>query len=149
MKINISNCSKELKSKLFREEYTGNEAEFEADGKNVSFSPDRRFAVINIHNGLYIAVGVTDADDLSLSAEYVDSYLYDGSDEPMLQKLWIEWDCICYGFCKLRLWAPERVDATGRSIFTLHRFYFDRELYERKYEEINGVPYRKNDRAGE
>ena len=143
MKIYVANCSERLTENLFREEHNEIYAEFETDKSNVFFSPDRRYSVIKIHNCLFIAVRVTDADDLSLNSEYVDCYSYDGYDEPMPQKLRIDWNCICYGFCKLCLWAPE----LDKYDVTLHRFYFDRELYERKYEEINGVPYRKKDRA--
>lgn len=47
-----------------------------------------------------------------------------------------------HGFCKLRLWAPERVkEFSGHFDKTLKRFYFDRELYKASYEEINGVPF--------
>ena len=72
--------------------------------------------------------------------EYVDHYeTY--SDDLMLMSYHVECGCIDWGFAKLVLWAPEMADKwNGYFENTVHRFYFDRELYKRSYEEKNGVP---------
>ena len=139
MRILVADCSKQLTSRLFRSEYSGTNAAFDAEEKDVLFSPDRRFAVIRLHYGaLFLAIRVTDAGNDSLAGEYVDCCSY-SSDEPVLTKLWVDWGCIGYGFCKLVLWATEMVNEFGGSFEqTLHRFYFDRNLYERKKNELHG-----------
>ncbi len=141
MKIHVLNCLESCTARLFRSERDGANAVLDVDLRDISFSPDRRFAVAKLHYGtLFIAVRVDEEESTSLSGEYVDCFSY-ALDDPMLTKLWIEWDCIAYGFCKLVLWAPEKANEFGGSFErTLHRFYFDRNLYERKKNELHPAP---------
>ncbi len=106
-----------------------------------SVDPTGKYAVSELcKNELFVAVNILQRDGDDLLCEYVDSYVYqDGV--PMLLKFSLQWDCIPYGFCKLILWAPEaRENRGGCFTRTVKRFYFDRELYERRCEEIHGVP---------
>ena len=140
MRILVTDCSKQLTPRLFCPEYSGPTATFDAEEKDVLYSPDHRFAVIKLHYGtLFLGIRVTDAGNDSLAGKYVDCCSC-SSDEPMLTKLWVDWGCIGYGFCKLVLWAPEKANEFGGSFErTLHRFYFDRDLYERKKNELHGT----------
>ena len=139
MRIVLSNCSARLTAQLRRTEFIGTRAVLEAETGCASFSPDRRFAVLELRKGrLFAAVRVETADEGELRGEYADHYLFN-DDDPILKKLWIEWDCIGWGFCKLVLWAPERAaEFGGCPEHTLHRFYFDRALYERSRKKLHG-----------
>ncbi|MBQ3264231.1 MAG: hypothetical protein IJH07_00500 [Ruminococcus sp.] len=116
------------------------------DAYGVSKDPDSRYAVIEAsQNSLFIAVKVVSCDNDLLVGEYVDHYRFD-NDIPMMMKYTVLWDCIRYGFCKLNLWAPEMADEfSGYFDQTVKRFYFDWELYKKCYEDINGVPCKKQD----
>ena len=109
----------------------------------VSFSedPTGRYAVAELFaNEFFAAVRILLRGERELLCEYVDGYSYQDF-IPMLLKFSVQWDCIRYGFCKLTLWAPEAPESRD-GIFerTVKRFYFDRELYRKCREEINGVP---------
>ena len=111
------------------------------DAVSVSTDPERRYAVAEIAPRKYVAIRITAYSDECVAGEYVDHYFWD-DDTPELQSFSTDWSCIPYGFCKLRLWAPEKVrEFGGHFDKTLKRFYFDRELYKASYEEINGVPF--------
>ena len=134
MKVRINN----LKEGIVR----GTSHTFEAFG--VSMDPERRYAVAEIyHNELFVAMRTESDEDGVLTGDYVDHFS-SRITVPMLESYSVNWDCIKYGFCKLVLRAPERAKEFGGSFSgTVKRFYFDRDLYREKYEEINGVPYRK------
>lgn len=90
-----------------------------------------------------MAVKVLSRDDGLLVGDYVNACHY-SSDEPMLQKISVDWSCIEYGFCTVNLWAPELVNEFGGSFDkTLKRFTFDWELYKECYEKRHGVPCRR------
>ena len=140
MLIHISACSDRLMSHFFREEKKGSTAFFQVSRSSIYFGPDNKYAVIRITGkGLFVAVKTVEETAEELRCIYIDHYTY-FTDEPMLQKLWVDWACARYGFCKLILWAPELVNEFGGFFeTTLHRFYFDRELYEKKREELHGT----------
>lgn len=134
MKVKINN----LKEGIVR----GDDDTFEA----ISFSkdPTGRYAVVNIrYKEIYFAIKIISEDDDMIIGEYVDHYeTY--SDDLMLMSYHVEWGCIDWGFAKLVLWAPEMADKwNGFFEHTVHRFYFDWELYKRSYGEKHGVPYPK------
>ena len=118
------------------------------DAVSISADPERRYAVAEVSPHKFVAVRITASDDEHLTGEYVDHFFWD-DDTPELQSFSIDWGCIHYGFCKLKLWAPERlVEFGGRADKTLKRFYFDRELYKARFEEINGVPFDERRQGG-
>lgn len=133
MLIHISDCSDKLLSHFYKNEKKGALALCRVARSAVSYGPENEYAVIRIpEKGLFIAVKTAGETGEELRCVYVDHYVY-FTDKPMLQKLWVDWTCAPYGFCKLILWAPELVSQFGGSFeTTLHRFYLDRELYERK-----------------
>lgn len=112
----------------------------------ISYAPDRRYAVAEIiPNELFVAVKIIRFDGDMPVGEYVDYYEFDNC-IPMAIRFTVLWGYIKYGFCKLNLYAPEKVNEFGGSLDkTVKRFYFDRDLYKRSYEEINGVPCKKRD----
>lgn len=112
----------------------------------IHFDPTRRYAVVEPRpNWLYVAVRVLSLDDELLVGDYVNACQY-SSDEPMLQKISVDWSCIEYGFCTVNLWAPELAGEFGGGFDkTLKRFYFDWELYKECYEKRHGVPCRRKD----
>lgn len=136
MNIRITNCDSRCMSCIFRADSDGDSAVFEAHDRAVSLSPDKRYAVVRYRSYLYIAVRVASLDEELLTGEFVDSYYYSPDDDFVLAMPEIAWNWIHYGFCKLILWAPESVNEFGGFFDgTLCRFYFDRELYERKKKE--------------
>ena len=106
----------------------------------VSTDPSGRYAVAELYaNELFAAFRITARDGEILVGDYVDSFAYD-DDVPGLLKFSVSWDCISYGFCKLRLWAPESAGPVGGLYeTTVKRFYFDRALYEARREELHGA----------
>lgn len=107
----------------------------------------KRYAVINAHNGIYVAVIIIHIDDDLLVGSYVDDFQWD-CEVPMLSEFFVDWSTIDYGFCKLIQWAPEMANAFGGSFHhTAKRFYFDFELYQKSYEERNGIPCKKRREA--
>ncbi len=116
----------------------------------VSVDPENRYAVVEVQNGLFVAIKITSSKDGLLTGEYVDHYWAYDSDIPILQKYTVSWENITNGFCKLVLWAPEKVNKFGGSFEkTVKRFYFDWERYKHRYEELNGVQCPKNDPLSE
>lgn len=115
------------------------------DARFVSVEPDKKYAVVQDPFYRYIAMRITSRGDDMMTGEYVDHcYGYIDEDECMLRKYEVEWGCLCYGFCKLRLWAPDMIERFGGSYTkTVKRFYFDKALYKEKYEELHGVPCEK------
>ena len=115
-----------------------------AEARKVWTDPEGRYAVAEIFTDeLYLALKIEETDGETLTGEYVDRYER-ANDVPMLMRFTVDWGCIRYGFCKLLLWAPELAEEAGGGFEkTVKRFYFDRELYEKSYEELNGVPYGK------
>ncbi len=103
--------------------------------RRVSMDPEGRYAVVEPGFGhLFIAVRVVSCENNHLTGEYVD-YWYDfGPDVPMLYRYSVSWDCIGFGFCKLMLFAPE-IELAEQ---TMHRIYFDRELYEKSVKALHG-----------
>lgn len=98
------------------------------DAVSVSTDPEGRYVVAEVAPRKYVAIRITACSDECLGGEYVDHYVWD-DDTPELKSFSIDWSCIQFGFCKLRLWAPERVKEFGGHFdITLKRFYFDREL---------------------
>ena len=109
----------------------------------VSVDPKRQYAVVEISPQKFLALHITSWDDRLLTGEYVDHFFWD-DDTPELRSFTVDWNYIQYGFCKLILWAPERRNENGgQSAHTVKRFYFDRELYKERYEEINGIACKK------
>lgn len=111
----------------------------------VYMEDQKRYAVIEVYNNeLYIAANVISADDEKIVAEYLDAFQW-WDDIPMMMLFSIDWSCIGYGFCKLIQWAPEMANVFGGSFsHTAKRFYFDADIYKKRYEEKNAVPCRKN-----
>ena len=112
----------------------------------VYIDPSGKYAVAEVfRKELYIAIVIESAADDLLVGKYVDHYS-SFNDTPMLMTFSVDWSCIGFGFCKLRLWAPELANEHGGFFeHTAARFYFDWELYKSSYERINGVPCtRKN-----
>ena len=105
----------------------------------VSFSPDGRYAVLEIRPGeLFAAFFVEETEGDTVRGRYA-GYAWIDGDGLYLRKTWIEWEWIEYGFCKLRLWAPEEKPVQpGVFERTVARFWFDRELYEKKKQELHG-----------
>ncbi|MCB6991983.1 hypothetical protein LI177_00475 [bacterium 210820-DFI.6.37] len=110
----------------------------------VFLEEQKRYAVIEVwKNELYVAANVINADGNKLIAEYVDDFKC-WDDIPMLMSFSVDWSYIGYGFCKLIQWAPEKANEFGGSFsHTAKRFYYDAELYNKCYEEKNGVPSKK------
>lgn len=103
------------------------------DARSVSTDPEGRVAVIELTpNELFVAGRVLRREEELLVVDYVDDYLYPDSDLPMLMEFSVAWDCLQFGFCKLRLWALELPGERG-GVFehTVKRFWFDRALYEK------------------
>ena len=110
---------------------------------SVSIDPEQRYAVVETSPGVFVAVKISSLSENMLTGEYVDSCSY-SVDLPMLNKIYVYWECIRFGFCKLVLWAPELANENGGSFYrTIKRFYFDWERYKTCYEEICGVPCKK------
>lgn len=116
----------------------GNKDTFEAI--SVSKDPERKYAVVGIQqNEIYFALKIISEDDDILVGEYVGHY-ESYADDPMLMRYRVDWEFINLGFAKLVLWAPEMVIKWNGCIEkTVKRFYFDWELYKKKYEEKNGA----------
>lgn len=109
----------------------------------VSVDPKHQYAVVEIIPQKLVALHITSWDDGLLTGEYVDHFFWD-DDTPEIRSFTVDWNYIQYGFCKLILWAPERINENGgQSSHTVKRFYFDCELYKERYEEINGIAYKK------
>ena len=117
---------------------------------SLSRSPDGRYAVAEIFaNELFVALEILDEDGEDLVGRYVDHFT-DMDIVPMLKRYSVDWSCICYGFAKLVLFAPEMSEEFGGYFDqTMRRFWFDRELYERKYLEMHGVPAPHRDKSRE
>ena len=144
MKVRILECSIPLLYGLGRKNKENHNLEATTKYENISFSPDEQYAVVTLcHNEVFIAVAVLENDSDVMTCRYIDHFIV--FDEiPMLRKYYVDWGFADYGFCKLIQWAPELANNfNGSFSSTLHRFYFDRALYEQKYEELNGVPYKK------
>ena len=106
----------------------------------IFIEPENRFAIIELIKGLFVAVKIESMDHGVLVGSYIDHITDSFDDEIMLYKHDADWSNIPFGFFKLTCWAPEKMNEhNGSSYFTVKRFYFDKELYRNKYEEINGV----------
>ena len=102
----------------------------------ISTDPKERYAVVEpIPGQLFVAVRILSREEDSLTGEYVDHWYDSGPDVPMLYRYSVSWGNIGYGFCKLKLYAPE---VYGYFEKTIHRFYFDRQLYEKSVKERHG-----------
>ena len=106
----------------------------------VSMDPERRYAVAEVYPvELFVAVKILSLEDGLLDGDYLDHYSF--SPEPMLMKFTADWGSMEYGFCKLRLWAPELANEFGGAFErTVRRFYFDWDRYTARYQEQCGVP---------
>ena len=110
------------------------------EAQSISLSPDSRYAVVFLGSlGPFVAVKLLEsAPDGTSCGEYLDSCRGYDEDIPMLMKYSVDWDMIGFGFCKLVLFAPEMSEKFGGAFSgTVHRFYFDRALYERKRKELH------------
>ena len=86
----------------------------------VSTDPKERYAVVEpIPGQLFVAVRILSREEDSLTGEYVDHWYDSGPDVPMLYQYSVSWGTIGYGFCKLKLYAPE---VYGYFEKTIHRF---------------------------
>lgn len=110
----------------------------------ISIDPEKRYAVLEVfRKELFVAVKINSMNGDILDCEYVDKFAW-WNDFTMLTDFCVNWDCIEYGFCKLTMWAPELANEYGGYFdHTAKRFYFDWELYKKRYEELNGVPCTK------
>lgn len=105
------------------------------EAHRVSMDPEGRYAVVEPGFGhLFIGVRIVSCENNHLVGEYVDYWYDPGTDVPMLYGYSVSWDCIQFGFCKLVLFAPE-IDLLEK---TMHRIYFDRELYEKSVQSLHG-----------
>ena len=114
------------------------------DAQLVIRSPDGRYAVAQILGGeSFVAFEVESQEDGRLAGRFVDAYL-DLDVVPMLKSYRVDWSHIDWGFAKLILFAPEQSERfKGAFEGTVHRFWFDRPLYERRYLEKFGIPSRR------
>lgn len=110
---------------------------------DISMDSDKRYAVAEIFkNEVYVGLRIKSIDDDILVGEYVDQFQC--WEDTILMQFFVDWSCIEYGFCKLNMWAPELANKHGGHFdHTAKRFYFDWELYKKRYEETNGVPCKK------
>lgn len=100
-------------------------------------SPDKKYAVAEVFAAESFVAGLIEEvdeekgimtlickDSFSTEMEEIDYNSYT-----------VDWSCMQYGFCKLR---SRSLESYKSRVF---RIYFNPELYIRKYEELNGVPY--------
>ena len=108
--------------------------------EDLELGPGGFYAVVTWRRReLMIALQVEEEDPESLTGTFVDAYSIE-FDEVMLYRFSLDWHWINLGFCKVVLWAPEKVNEFG-GVFdkTVHRFYFDRDLYQRRVHERHGL----------
>lgn len=118
--------------------YNENRSHF--DVKQAWYSPDKKYAVLEIWTDeLFVFGKLIDENEEIISLDYIDSFSGYFLDEVDFRTFWVEWGCMQYGFCKLVCRELE----SGR-MHRAKRFYFDPELYKQKYEEENKVPYKRN-----
>ena len=103
---------------------------FRADGyisvPEIWYSPDGKYAVVELFRGeVYVAVRVQEVNETWLICAYVDRY-EDWNVEVDFRGYSVEWWLSC-GFAKLHCFGMESGFAG-----TVKRFYFDRQLYEKK-----------------
>lgn len=102
-------------------------------------SPDKTKAVLEIFRSeLYVAVSVEKEEDGCLFCKYVDHFAYYDWDTNFRVFEGVDWSYLEYGFCKLRSWSFDTGELYAK------RFYFDRQLYLKKYREKTGKPKMRN-----
>ena len=118
----------------------GQTVSLEVPREDLELGPGGIYAVVTWREReLMIAIRVEEESPESLAGSFVDAYSIE-FDEIMLYRFRLDWRWIIFGFCKVVLWAPEKVNEFG-GVFekTVHRFYFDRELYKRRVHERHGL----------
>ena len=106
-----------------------------AEVQNIFLSPDETLAVVVcLGQETFVAVRILEQTPEGYVAEFFDEFRC-SRDDCDFRICRVDWSWMKYGFCKLSWTDMER----GSSC--VHRFYFDRELYEQKRAELNGLSF--------
>lgn len=127
----------DLKVKINEWESIYNREEYHEVSK-LWISPDERYMIVEWYKSeLYVFVSVDKVIDDTYVGNFIEVY------EPHYMDIDLrvysaDWSCMKYGFCKLMLFEMESgFDGCVK------RFYFDKELYIRSYEEETGRKFKK------
>lgn len=107
------------------------------EARKVWISPDEHYVVAEVFTAEYFAAGEIierDASSDTMTIVCRDCVSAD-TDEVDYHSYRVEWDCMCYGFCKI---ISRSLESNHRRAF---RIYFDPALYRQTYGERNGAPY--------